>query len=241
MRTFLSSKYNLLRLLIAGFIFISFAFAYLIIRNFSTPLTGGGDADLWEYVGFYFAKNLSLLPVPHLNLINDQTFYPYGTNTVFQPWSIERDSFYAVMYSLFGIGCWLQIYYLFSVLFSALGTFALLARDYGFYRAIGAGFLVSFGNFYAIYKYPGHFNIAVIHWLIFSIIVDFLIVRRVYFKQYLSLKLVLLRFCLLVLILGLELGYIAGFGLMSFTISTIFIGLIFLFRYFLKKRKICQA
>lgn len=230
-------KPNLLGIQILILFVFAGAFSYLIIQNFSTPLTGGGDFDLWEYVGFYFAKNLSLLPLPHLDLLNNQSFYPYGTNAVFQPWSLERDTFYAITYSLFGIGPWLQFYYLFSVLFSAFGTSALLISDYGFYRAIGAGLLVSFGNFYAIHKYPHHLNIAVIHWLVFSLIVDFLIVRRVCLRQYVSLKLILFRICLTVLLLGLELGYLAGFGLTSLTISTIFITLIIIFRYCFKKEQ----
>lgn len=230
-------KYKLFALQILFLILVSSAFGYLIIQNFSTTLTGGGDFDLWEYVGFYFAKNLSLLPVPHLNLLNDQTLYPYGTNTVFQPWSIERDSFYAVMYSLFGIGPWLQLYYLMSVVFGAWGTFALLVRDYGFYRATSAGILMSFGNFYAIYKYPHHLNIAVIHWLTFNIIVDFLIVRRVYFRQYVSLKLILFKICLVVLLLGSELGYLAGLGFTSITICSIFIILILGSRYIIAQEQ----
>jgi len=237
MNVLLRIKPNLLIVQILVLILFSCAFSYLIIQNFSIPLTGGGDFDLWEYVGFYFAKNLSLLPIPHLNLLNNQSFYPYGTNAVFQPWSLERDTFYAVTYSLFGMGSWLQFYYLFSVLFSALGTSALLVSDYGFYRATGAGILVSFGNFYAIYKYPHHLNIAVIHWLVFSLIVDFLIVRRVCLRQYVSFKLILLRICLIILLLGLELGYLAGFGLTSIAISSIFITLIIISRYFFKKEQ----
>lgn len=235
----LSSKHRLIIIQLLILVLIFCAFSYLIVQNFSTPLTGGGDFDLWEYIGFYLIKNLSFLPIPHLNIHNNQSFYPYGTNAVFQPWSIERDSFYAITYSIFGIGPWLQIYYLFSVVFSGLGTYVLIVRDYGIYRAIGAGILVSFGNFYTIHKYPHHLNIAIIHWLIFNLIVDFLIVRRVYFRQHISLKLLLVKFCLVILLLGLELGYLAGFGFMSMAISSIFIVVILIFRYIpLGKQKV---
>ncbi|MHC5721401.1 MAG: hypothetical protein ACYTX0_57665, partial [Nostoc sp.] len=71
---------------------------------------------------------------------------------VFQPWSIERDIFYAIFYSFFGIGPWIQIYYLLSVLLTGIGSFVLLFKDYGFSRASGAGFLISFFSFYAILK-----------------------------------------------------------------------------------------
>ncbi len=220
---------------------IALAFSYLIIQDFSSPLVGGGDIDLWEYTGFYFSKNLSFFPLPHLSFINNQSFYPYGTNAVFQPWSIERDSYYAVMYSIFGIGSWLQFYYLFSLIFVASGTSILLVRDYGLYRATGAGLLMSFFNFYAIHKYPYHFNIIVTHWIVFSLIVDFLIVRRIVLKQHLSLKLILVRVCLVVLVLGLELGYLAGFALMSFTISSFYIITIIIYRCLIKKEQHLSA
>lgn len=220
-----------------AFACVSLAFSLLIIKNFSAPLSGGGDIDQWEYTGFYLAKNLSFSPFPKLDLINNLVFYPYGTSGVFQPWSTERDIYYAIFYSLFGFGPWLQLYYLFSVLFTAIGTFTLLVRDYGFARASGAGFLISFFSFYAIHKYPAHLGYAVFHWTALSLIADFLIVKRVTLRQHVSLKLILLRACLLILSLGQELAYIASFALMSFTVSIIFITVIILYRYFIKRRQ----
>lgn len=217
---------------ILAFACVSVAFSLLIVKDFSGPLAGGGDIEQWEYTGFYFAKNLSFFPFPKLDLVNNQVFYPYGTNGVFQPWSIERDIFYAILYSLFGIGPWIQLYYFFSVLFTAIGTFTLLVRDYGFARASGAGFLISFFSFYAIHKYPHHLSYSVAHWTVFSLIVDFLIVKRVSLRQHVSLKLILLRTCLLILSLGQELGYIAGFALMSFTVSILFTAVLLGYRYF---------
>ena len=228
---------------ILAFICISFAFSFLVIKDFSSPLTGWTGLGPWhginydyvdhhEYTGFYLAKNLSFNPFPQLNFSNNQVFYPYGTSSIFQPWSIEKDIFYAILYSFFGTGPWLQIYYLITVLITAVGTFALLLQDYGFARASGAGFLVSFCNFYAINKYPHHFNISVIHWTTLGFIADFLIVKRVALRQHLSLRLILVRACLLFLSFGHDLGYIAGFGLMSFTVSTLFIAVLICYRYF---------
>ncbi len=214
------------------FLCVSFPFVFLVIKDFSGSLAGGGDKEYWEYTGFYFAKNLSLLPFPHLDLVNNQAFYPYGTSGVFQPWSIERDSLYAIFYSVFGIGPWLQIYYLLSVLVTAIGTLNLLVQDYGLIRATGAGMLVSVFSFYTIHKYPHHLSYAVFHWTALSLVADFLIVKRVTLRQHVSLKLILLRGCLLILSLGQELGYIAGFALMSLTVSTIFTTVILVYRYF---------
>lgn len=237
MKLFFSAKAKLALPQILIITPIALAFSYLVIQNFSTPLVGGGDIDSWEYTGFYFLKNLSFSPLPHLSFINDQTFYPYGTNAVFQSWSIERDSYYALMYSLFRFGAWLQFYYLFSLIFTFVGASILLVRDYGLYRAVGAGLLMSFFNFYTIHKYPHHFNITVIHWLVFSLIVDFLIVRRIILKQHLSLKLILVRICLIILVLGSELGYLAGFALMSLTISCLYLTVVIIYRCSVKKEQ----
>jgi hypothetical protein len=219
---------------------ISFAFSFLVIKDFSHPLAGGGDIEYWEYTGFYFSKNLILLPFPHLNLINNQAFYPYGVNGVFQPWSVERDIFYSVFYSVFGLGAWLQFYYLFTVLVTAIGTLVLLVKDYGFVRAGGAGLLVSFFNFYAIHKYPGHLSYAVVHWTVLSLVTDFLIVKKIVLRQGLSLKLILIRACLLMLSLGLELGYIAGFALMSLAVSSIFTIVLLGYRYFKARDRLVE-
>lgn len=185
-------------------------------------------------MGFYFSQNLKIFPFPTLNLINNQVFYPYGTNSVFQGWGNEKDIFYAILYLLFGIGPWLQFYYLFSVLITAIGAFLLLFRDYGVERAAGAGLIVSFGNFYAVQKYPIHFDNAVVHWTTLSFIADFLIVKRVTLQQFVPLPLLLVRLCLFVLSFGQGIGYVAGFSLVSFVVSIIFIIILITYRYFRK-------
>ena len=209
---------------------ISIAVIALFIKNFSETLGGGGDVDIWGYLGFYFAKNLSFIPWPSLNLVNNQVFYPYGTNSVFQAWASERDLLYAALYLLFGNGPWLQFYYLYTVLITAVGTYVLLVWDYGVTRAFAAGFLVSLGNFYVMNTYP---NMGMTHhWTTLNIIADFLIVKRVTLRQELSLRLVLLRIALLALSLGQPLGYVAAFALLSFTISVSFTILILIHQYF---------
>ena len=228
-------KFRFLTSIIFLVLCVSCAFSFLVIKDFSGPLIGVGDTEYWEYTGFYVAKNLNLLPFPHLDLVNNQAFYPYGTNGVFQPWSIERDIFYAIGYSLFGIGPWLQIYFLVTALVTSIGTLALLAQDYGLIRASGVGLSVSIFNFYAIYKYPGHLSYAILHWTTLSIVADFLIVKRVTLRQRISLQLILIRLVLLVLSLGQELSYIAGFALMSFTVSTLFVAALLGYRYFRKE------
>ncbi len=237
--------------LIVAFGCVFFAFSVLVIKNFSLPLTGWAGVgphpllnhdyvDYWEYMGFFFAKNLKLLPIPHLDMVNNQVFYPYGVNSVFQAWGIERDIFYAIFYLFFGVGPWLQFYYLLTLIITALGTFILLVRDYGIFRASGAGFIVSFFNFYAIHKYPHHLLVSFIHWTTLSLIADFLIVKRVVLKQHVSLRLILVRACLLILSLGQDLGYVAGFALMSLTVSALFIAVLLTYRHFRKKLRLTE-
>ena len=242
-------KHSHLILFSSLFIFIILCFSLIVIKNFTVPLMGWVGfgsfysinhdfVDLQEYTGFYLAKNLSFNPFPHLNLITNQSFYPYGINGVFQPWSIEKDYFYALLYHLFGWGPWLQIYYLLTVLITAIGSLVLLIREYGFYQAAGFGIFVSLGNFYAINKYPHHLQHSTIHWLTLGIIVDFLIVRYVTLKQHVSLWLVLTRVALLFLLIGHDLGYVAGFGLMSFTVSFFFIAGLLCYRLWRRKLNI---
>ncbi|BAZ70141.1 MAG: hypothetical protein KME28_01575 [Pelatocladus maniniholoensis HA4357-MV3] len=225
-----SLKFIIISIII--FLFSFSAFCFLFIKNLTEPLAGGSDIDIWEYIGFYLKENLSFSPLPTLNLNNNYVFYPYGTTSVFQPWALERDIFYATFYSLFGSGSWLKIYYLITIALTAFGSFILLFKDYGYGRAMGFGYLVTFCNFYAIMEYPVHISKAVLHWTTLSFIIDFLIVKKLVLGHYISLRLILVRFCLLFLSLGQDIGYIAGFALTSFTISALFIILLFGYRYF---------
>ncbi len=229
-----TAKNNFIFIIISIIIFLfSFsAFCLLFIKNLTEPLAGGSDIDIWEYIGFYLKENLRFSPLPILNLNNNSVFYPYGTTSVFQPWALERDIFYAIFNSLFGSGPWLKIYYLITIALTAFGSFILLFKEYGYGRAIGFGYLVSFCNFYAIMEYPVHISKAILHWTTLSFIVDFLIVKKFVLGNHVSLRLILLRFCLLFLSLGQDIGYIAGFALTSFTISALFLILLFGYRYF---------
>src|SRR4051794_12979246 len=194
------------------------------------PLAGKGDTSIWEPMGFYVAQNLHFRPLPQLSLSNDQAFYPYGTDQVFQPWGFERDLFFAGLFSLFGPGPWLQLYYLGSLFVTIVGAALLLRRDFGVGRAALAGFLVTFFNFYASHKYPGHLHICVLHWTVLSVIADFVIVRRVAVREPVGLRLLLARAALTTLSVGQDLGYIAGFSLMSLVLSALVVAALVVWR-----------
>ncbi len=212
------------------FALVSLAYGFLVIKDFLHPLVGSGDTSQWSYIGYYFAKNLSFNPFPHLNLVSDQVFYPYGTNHVFQSWMIEENMIYSLLYSWFGSGPWLQFITFFSVFLSAVGVTALLTVDYGLIRASGSGLIITFFNFYSIHKYPHHLNFCFLHWTILSFVADFLLVKKVFLRESIALRLILLRIALIFLCLGQDLGYVAGYALMSLTVSLSWIFLLMVYR-----------
>ena len=197
-----------------------------VIRDFSGPLLDGGDTDQYAYASYYFATNLSLWPLPHLDLINNQAFYPYGTHHVFLPWGFERDYLYALLnrwpdaeYKPF-----LQLYYLYSLVIGAVGSFLLLRGRFGNARAIVVGLIVSVFTFYNLFKYPVHLNMAVVHWTVLCMLATYRLTYDLYHNHRVSLVFWLLCAWLHLAVLGLELGYVAGYALAFTTLSLPVIG-----------------
>lgn len=218
------------------FIFIALLLPILygvfFIRNFSMPLSGGGDVDEWEYVGYYLSQHISFKPFPSLVFNHNQTFYPFGTTQVFSDWSLESNYWFAFFYSNFGHGAWLNFYYIISLIISFLGTYFIVKRDFGQNKAFFVGFVVTFFNFYALNKYPHHYNHSTIHWAILSLFTDFILVKRIIKRENISLKWIFLKAFILLATLGMNLGYICGFALNSFVISLICVIIVLLKRIF---------
>ena len=192
-----------------------------VVGDFSHPLSDGNDTDQFEYVGYFFAKNLSFNPFPQLNLNNTQTFYPYGLNQVFLDWGFERDYWYRLCYQLFGgPGPYLQYYYVYTLVIAAIGAFLLLQPRFGVAKAIIAGLIVSIFNFYGLWKFPVHMNVCIGHWTTLCIIATYRLLSDILYKKPVSLAYVLVWMWLHVQILGQELGYVAGFAL-TFTTLTL--------------------
>ena len=213
-------------------------YGVFFIKNFTYPLTGGGDTDEWEYVGYFLATNLKFDIFPHLELFQNQTFYPFGTTQAFSDWSLESNYWFAFFYTYWGHGAWLNFYYVLSLIVSFLGSYLLLQKDFGQRKAFFVGFVVTFFNFYALNKYPHHFNHSTIHWTILSILSDFILVKRIIFKERISLKWVFLKAFLLIATLGMNLGYICGFALSSFVLSLIIAGYIVIKRHLNKDNQL---
>lgn len=192
--------------------------AGLVIRDFRGPMLGRGDLAIWTFQGYYLGHNLSFTPLPHLDLVNDQLFYPYGGNNVFQPWVLEVALLSAIADRIVGAGPWYQVYFLLSVLVAAIGAFLLLLREHGAYRASLVAIAVSFCSFYALAKFPGHYGLTCIHWLTLNLLADWVLLRRFVAGRPWSARLLAVRALLLALVLGLDLSYIAGIALTSFGI-----------------------
>ncbi|GAB3884983.1 hypothetical protein [Spirosoma agri] len=192
----------------------------LAVGNFSLPLSNGNDTDQFEYVGYFFGKNLTLWPFPHLNLFNNQSFYPYGINQVFLDWGFERDYWYSLCYRLFdGAGPYLQFYYVYSLLVAAVGTFTLIVPRFGQPKALMLSLIVSVFNFYALWKFPEHMNICVDHWTVLCMVATYRILLDVVDRKTISLSQWLVWIWLHFEVLGQELGYVAGFALTLTTLT----------------------
>jgi hypothetical protein len=223
----LSNHLGLLDAFVVGILCV--VSALVMLRHFE-PLAGPGDTQVFEYTGYYVARNLKLGYLPTLSLENNQVFYPYGTNSVFQPWGFERDCFYAVLQSFISPGPWLAIYYVFSIVVTGVGGYAVARRDLGRVRALLVSCVPALLNFNALAGYPFQYGYTIVHWTVLGIVVDFLIVRRVLQRQLVGIRLVLGRCLLLVLALGQDLTYGAGFALLSAVVSCAFVSLVYVAR-----------
>ena len=212
--------------LLIGAIAVWFAiFAWVVVGDFASPLLAGDDTDVWDYTGFYFSQYLrwkwlgGWLPIPQLDLVNNAVFYPQGTTSVFQAWGMERDLLCGGLWGWLGPGPWVKLYFLVSVAVGLGGTAALLWREFGPVRSLGAACLATLFNFYGLVrKFPYHANISVFHWTLLSLVTDFVIVRRVVRGEPVGVGLMLWRVALVFLVLGQDLGYVAGYGLMSLVV-----------------------
>ncbi len=191
-------------------------YALVVVQHFGGPLIGIDDANGMEHYSFLFERQVTLGIPPRVTFApTKEVLYPFGTLVVFLPWGPERDLWYVVFHRHFGDGPWLQLYQTVSVAISSCATYFLLRRDHGALRALLVAFAGTFMNFYAVYKYPHHMNVAVLHWTIASVVVDFVLFHRLVTKRRWSTHLLLARLALLPALFGLDLGYVTGFGLLS--------------------------
>jgi hypothetical protein len=199
--------------------------ALFVVRDFSGPLLHTIDPGMYQFTSFYFAENIHWWPFPRLDLETDWSLYPYGINHVFLHWAFERDLLVAALTSLFGIGPWWQIYFIVSLSLGAGGVFLVLRQTVDRRAALAVAFGATFFNFYAIAKFPLHQPLSTIHWLLIGVALDYLLVRRhLQAEEPPTLTLWLWRLLVLVLSLGHDLGYVAGYGITSFLLATLWIG-----------------
>lgn len=202
------------------------AYAWAVGQDFSGPLVGGpdydgsyrGDTNYFELLG-YFVRDHWRFGLRPITFFTRDVAYPDGTHIGLLSWCAERDLFHAAMLRLFGPGPWIQLYVTLGASIGAVGVTAILRRELGLWRASLVGFAASFMSFYAWYKFPYHLNIAAIHWVTMSIAADFVTMRLVVSGRRPTATFVLLRVALIVLSVGLDLGYVAGHALTSLAVT----------------------
>lgn len=159
--------------------------------------------------------------------MSEQVAYPYGIHIGLQSWILEREYLYGLVNGLLGPGPWLQWYMVASTLLTGLGSFLLLRTRYSVARSAAAAFALSFLCFNTTHRYPTQMNIGATHWLNLNLIADFLCCRRAYEMGRIPLQWILLRAVLLMAALGGDISYLAGYALVSFSLSlgfTILVG-----------------
>lgn len=204
---------------LALFVVLDLLLAVFVVRSFEGPLLLPWDPGHYLFVVRYFSENIHWWPIPQLDLDTNWTAYPQGTNHVFLHWSFERDVLCSLLTRTFGFGPWFQLYFLASVLVSAVGCYVLCRRDLGDAYALLVALAASFGNFAVIREFPLHLPYACVHWSVLGIVADFLLARRYWLGCAWSVRFVLVRVVVLLLTLGLDPGYVAGFSLSSFTLT----------------------
>ncbi len=201
----------------------SLIYALFVVQDFSGPLVGGedydagsfrGDANYFEFLGYYVRDHWRFGPAP-ISFFTRDVAYPDGTHIGLLSWCAERDLLAAAMLRLVGRGPWIQLYVWAGATVGAAGVTAILRRHVGLLRASLVGFAASFMCFYAWYKYPYHLNMAVLHWVLMSIAADAVTIRVVAAGDRVSARFLVLRAALIVMSIGLDLGYIAGHALTS--------------------------
>lgn len=215
--------------LIAGALlaFGAIAYALFVVQDYSGPLIGGedydgqyrGDANYFEFLG-YFVRDHWHFGLKPISFLTDDVAFPYGTHIGLLSWCAERDLFHMMMLRLAGPGPWIQTYITLGAIVGAVGVTAILRPQYGILRAALVGYAGSFMAFYAWYKYPYHVNMVALHWVLMSIAADAVTIRRIADGKRLTSPFIVLRAALIVMSIGLDLGYVAGHALTALTITT---------------------
>ena len=195
--------------------------------SFSGRLFGQGDISNWESLGDFFRRQIQFLPYPWIEFYSDRFLFPYGFTNVMQTWGFEREYLNLLLTGLLGDGPWLQSYFLLSLGLTACGFFLIFRKMLPVKHAAVFSLLPVLANAYLFFRYPGHLNIAVAHWALIGIAMDYSLCRSWFLKDNpnrLNALLFLLRLLLLVATLGLDLGYVAGYSFTSFFLTTAWIG-----------------
>ena len=197
------------------------AFSYLVIRSFS-DWNFFEESVAFDFINYFWGENFRFFRIPHFDWHSDYLLYPYGCDVTFIFWGFEMNIFGALFKWMFGSGPWGQCYYLYSLCITYLGVYLLLVNRRGRVCATLFAFTLTFCNYAAICKFPMHFTLCIVHWPILSVLFDVVTIEKFWNGERFSVRFVLIRALVLLLCLGLELGYIAGFACFSFAFTCVY-------------------
>lgn len=131
-----------------------FLFAYFFLSPF-LPFLHKGEAVFVIADASYLVNNIKLFPIPHLSFPTDYFAYPYQMSPVYLTWTLEHDYLAGICQALIGYGPWEQIYLLFSLAITAIGSYHLLRyHGSGQFQATFFALAFAFANYAAICRVP---------------------------------------------------------------------------------------
>lgn len=205
------------------------AFSFYIIGNFTSYYYAAESVQL-DAINAFFRNSWQFLPVPHLNLVSDWFLYPYGIDLTFMPYYWENNYMQMLWHLVTGRMFPNQWYYIYSLLITYFGVYALVSRRKGVVWGCFFAFVMTFCNYAAICKFPGHDPLCAVHWLAVSFVLDLILVEKIWNHERFSAQFIQCRVLVWLLGLGMGLGYVVG---MIFTISLfsiVYVGIILCLR-----------
>ena len=204
-------------------------FSWYVIGNF-TSYYFNAEGVQWDALCAMFRSNYHFLPVPHLDLSGDCLLYPYGIDITFVPWWFGHHYSQLFCRLLTGGLYPTQWFYVYSLLVTFFGVYALVCRRKGPFWGCFFAFALTFCNYAAICKFPGHNQLCHVHWLAISFVLDLILVEKFWNRERFSAQFFQCRVLVWCLCLGMELGYVAGLALTVSLFSLAYTGIVLLLR-----------
>lgn len=188
-----------------------------------------------EAINVFFSENFKFFALPHFKWHTDYFLYPFGIDSTFLFWQFGLNFVETLSYYIFGSTFPCQWYYVLSLAITYFGVYFLICQRRGCFWATFFAVSLTFCNYASICKFPAHFSHCIMHWMVLSLLTDAIIIEKVLKRESFSTLFLQSKVLLLLLCLGLEMGYIAGLCCLSFLMTAAYCALIYIAR-----RAICD-